>query len=246
MPAPGAAGARTGFISPKADPKKPPENLSRATLAPHHPFSDQQLPFRNTFKSVAKDWGDNNIPIFLLADGGGFPLSFRPVEALTHFGRRPRDMSGDKPFVSVAVSLQLPLCSRRRHGFTLIELLVVIAIIAILAALLLPALARAKQEALRTECLGNTKQLLAAWTLYTGDSRDFVPNNISDLTSSEGGWVNGLMGTIPDYLENTNYVMMMQGFQLLGLTPRTQPSTTVPQTKVLTRATISPGCAATP
>jgi prepilin-type N-terminal cleavage/methylation domain-containing protein/prepilin-type processing-associated H-X9-DG protein len=66
----------------------------------------------------------------------------------------------------------------RRPGFTLIELLVVIAIIAILAALLLPALARAKEKALNIACLSNLKQLETCWHLYVGDNNDMlVPNN---------------------------------------------------------------------
>ncbi|MEI8042542.1 MAG: prepilin-type N-terminal cleavage/methylation domain-containing protein [Verrucomicrobiota bacterium] len=92
----------------------------------------------------------------------------------------------------------------RRRGFTLIELLVVIAIIAILAALLLPALAKAKEQAKIAQCISNIRQVGMATSLYLGDFNDRYPPKITrnGANVTQSSWL-GQAGLVTSYSQIT-------------------------------------------
>jgi prepilin-type N-terminal cleavage/methylation domain-containing protein/prepilin-type processing-associated H-X9-DG protein len=97
--------------------------------------------------------------------------------------------------------------ARPTIAFTLLELLVVIAIIGILAALLLPALSRAKMRAQRVQCVSNLKQFAVALQLYAGDFGDHLPPNLDGQNIPLGQtWVEGWLGLPGPDCTNTAYL----------------------------------------
>lgn len=109
----------------------------------------------------------------------------------------------------------------RELGFTLIELLVVIAIIAILAAMLLPAMGKAKQKAQGIQCLGNHRQLSMAWRMYVEDNGDRLPyaSRGSDPTRDPAVWVLGLLDFDPANADNWDVTRTILKSPLYRYTP---------------------------
>jgi prepilin-type N-terminal cleavage/methylation domain-containing protein/prepilin-type processing-associated H-X9-DG protein len=132
-------------------------------------------------------------------------------------GRRPRRAYGNKVTLDNVSRFKTVMRGRRsaaeapvpgtsrvdrgrpNHGFTLIELLVTITIIAVMAALLFPALSRAKGQSQSASCLNNLRQLQICWQMYAGDNSDHVPPNnfvydiISDTPMDSGpSWCTNL------------------------------------------------------
>ncbi len=104
------------------------------------------------------------------------------------------------------------ICRKRRRGFTLIEVLVVIAIIAVLVALLLPALANGKAQAQRTACASHIRQLSLAWLLHAGDHDDWLVNNhgINETLLRRENWANNMQDLLTSE-GNTNLAQLTSG-----------------------------------
>jgi len=106
---------------------------------------------------------------------------------------------------------------RANRGFTLIELLVVIAIIAILAALLLPALGKAKTKAQGIQCLSNTKQLTLGWIMYQGDNQECLMPSSTWIDKTYMDWVSSPANINPQLLTDPTYSIMANYVRSVGI-----------------------------
>jgi prepilin-type N-terminal cleavage/methylation domain-containing protein/prepilin-type processing-associated H-X9-DG protein len=133
----------------------------------------------------------------------------------------------------------------RHSGFTLIELLVVIAIIAILAAMLLPVLSKAKQKTHGVYCMNNTRQLMLGWRMYPDDNGDLLPPNDYPCTTGFSylanpplrNWVVGTMYVPPDSVNSA--ILTDPRYSLLATYVKTPQVYRCPADKSMSKTTPS-------
>jgi prepilin-type N-terminal cleavage/methylation domain-containing protein/prepilin-type processing-associated H-X9-DG protein len=146
-------------------------------------------------------WGAYDI----CAISAGFPVDYRspiqlcqnepmPAVMANFCAREQLEQCADNLNTSMQIkAFKMDPSRKNSSAFTLIELLVVIAIIAILAAMLLPALAKAKQKAQGIQCMNNNRQFVLAWLMYSTDNNDRICPTAGTANPGDPNWCRGRM-----------------------------------------------------